>query len=410
MKKKFLDHDYIEIFFPIHMVLIPMNNTGKFMGGLYLLYGQNMSNFVVNGRRLKNGIAHFIEHRIFDLKNSNAIDLFSKNLTSSNAETGLHHTFYYYGTDKEHAFDSLKILFEMFFHLYPHESQLEIEKNIIINEAKMDEDDPFYQIENQVKKTLYQSRSYGHDIVGELDDIINMTYEELIFAHDAFYTKENTTFIGVGAFDIDAFLAFINDFKYPSFISEMKRLKRIPIFKKSIIKEERKKIPYDIFYEEIAINLNDLKPFKKEMNLYIHFLVSLFESSYFIKLGKDQEVIDNDFGIDIEYDEMHFSLSFEGALLNHSPFAFIEEIFLHPEKYIFQKDYEAFIRSIHAYHIYGSHFPNLLFREIEFCLEMNYKPYDYLTKNSSFSLDNFFLWMKVIYQSKAHYRLIWRKK
>ena len=42
MKKKFLDHDYIEIFSPIHMVLIPMNNTGKFMGGLYLPYGQNM--------------------------------------------------------------------------------------------------------------------------------------------------------------------------------------------------------------------------------------------------------------------------------------------------------------------------------------------------------------------------------
>ena len=65
-------------------------------------YGGAMRNFTLDGRRVETpaGVAHFLEHKMFDLPEGNALNIFSERGAEANAYTGGDMTAYYFECDE----------------------------------------------------------------------------------------------------------------------------------------------------------------------------------------------------------------------------------------------------------------------------------------------------------------------
>ena len=91
------------------------------------------------------GVAHFLEHKMFDTKDGNALQDLAANGASPNAFTSSAITGYYFEST-EKFFDNLKILLSFVSVPYFTQESVDKEQGIIGQEIRMVEDDP----ENQV--------------------------------------------------------------------------------------------------------------------------------------------------------------------------------------------------------------------------------------------------------------------
>ena len=103
-------------------------------------YGSIMNDFVdINSnKRIKvpDGIAHFLEHKLFEKEGANALDLFSKMGVSSNAYTSFDHTVYYFETIEKFD-DSIDMLVKLIKEPYFTDENVEKEQGIIGQEISM---------------------------------------------------------------------------------------------------------------------------------------------------------------------------------------------------------------------------------------------------------------------------------
>lgn len=150
------------------------------------------------------GIAHFLEHKMFEDKNINIFDSFARLGLSANAYTNFNTTAYYFsGCDNfEKGFD---ILMKMVSDIYLTDENITKEKGIITQEINMYKDDPYWQVYFNVLKAMYSKNPVRESIAGDVCDIENITKEMLEKSYNSFYTYENCIIIGCGDIDSKSF-------------------------------------------------------------------------------------------------------------------------------------------------------------------------------------------------------------
>lgn len=151
-----------------------------------------------NGRvQQTGGIAHFLEHKMFEEEDSNIFDSFSRLGLSANAYTNFNTTAYYFSgcENMEKGFD---LLMKMVSSLYLTDENIEKEKGIITQEINMYEDDPYWQIYFNALKAMYRKNPIRYSIAGRAEDIEKITREELEKSYRSFYTYENCAVIVCG--------------------------------------------------------------------------------------------------------------------------------------------------------------------------------------------------------------------
>ena len=150
------------------------------------------------------GIAHFLEHKMFEDKNINIFDSFARLGLSANAYTNFNTTAYYFsGCDNfEKGFD---ILMKMVSDIYLTDENIIKEKGIITQEINMYKDDPYWQVYFNVLKAMYSKNPVRESIAGDVCDIENITKEMLEKSYNSFYTYENCIIIGCGDIDSKSF-------------------------------------------------------------------------------------------------------------------------------------------------------------------------------------------------------------
>jgi len=148
------------------------------------------------------GIAHFMEHILFENREGSIIDKFSKIGSSVNAYTGFNNTNYYFNTTSN-FFDSLKYLFG--FVLNPHfdTDRINHEKNVIKQEINMYQDSPNWQSFYQLLQSLFYKYPIKNNIAGTQKSIEKINKKTLIDFFDKFYSLDNMTLIVIGAINSD---------------------------------------------------------------------------------------------------------------------------------------------------------------------------------------------------------------
>ena len=158
--------------------------------------------FQLNGQWLDTpaGIAHYLEHKMFDTKEGNALQELAKNGAEPNAFTSNAMTGYYFDST-DHFDENLEILLSFVSIPYFTEESVAKEQGIIGQEIRMIEDNPDWQIYVRLLRSLYSANTVRTSIAGTVESISHITAETLYDCHKAFYAPSNMILTVVGNAD-----------------------------------------------------------------------------------------------------------------------------------------------------------------------------------------------------------------
>ena len=193
-----------------------------------------------------NGVAHFLEHLNFKLKGgASAQDIFDKLGSDINAFTTFEYTSYHV-TATTNLEENINGLLDYVYTPYFTKKLVSNERGIILEEAKSGLDNPsnilFYKrLENLLINDKRKNR-----VIGSLDDIKNISFEDICLCYDTFYHPQNMFMIVTGNIDI---------YKTFDCIKKNMAKKEFDSFKNPIIKKIKESNKIAKEYEEIEANV-----------------------------------------------------------------------------------------------------------------------------------------------------------
>lgn len=151
--------------------------------------------------KLPPGIAHFLEHKMFEDEEYNVFEVFNKYGGNVNAFTNFTTTAYYF-TCVEKFNENFRELLKFVSRPYFTDENVEKEKGIIEQEIKMYDDDPYWRIYFNLISIMYdEDNPITKDIAGGVSDIKKIDKDMLYTCYENFYTKDNAIIIVCGDFE-----------------------------------------------------------------------------------------------------------------------------------------------------------------------------------------------------------------
>ncbi len=146
------------------------------------------------------GIAHFLEHKMFELPERDVTAEFAAMGANVNAFTSYDMTAYYFSCTQNFD-DNLQLLLEFVSTPYFEEESVLREQGIIDQEIGMNADSPDTQVFERLMGSMYREHPIQVPILGTSESIREITPDILHTVHRAFYTPANMILCVVG--DVD---------------------------------------------------------------------------------------------------------------------------------------------------------------------------------------------------------------
>ena len=165
-------------------------------------YGGMDMRFCLNGQwhDTPAGVAHYLEHKMFDTKEGNALQELAANGASPNAFTSNDITGYYFDSTEKFE-ENLRILLSFVSVPWFTQESVDKERGIIGQEIGMIEDDPHWKCYMNLMKALFQRHPIRVSVAGSVESIAQITPETLYACHKAFYDPANMALCVAGPVD-----------------------------------------------------------------------------------------------------------------------------------------------------------------------------------------------------------------
>ena len=139
-------------------------------------YGSVDTAFIKDGKRVEvpAGIAHYLEHKLFENEDCDAFERYAKTGASANAFTSFDVTAYLFGC-ADHFFESLEILLDFVQKPYFTEATVQKEQGIIGQEIRMCDDSPDRRVLFNLLRAMYREHPVRIDIAGTVESIAQIT-------------------------------------------------------------------------------------------------------------------------------------------------------------------------------------------------------------------------------------------
>jgi len=268
-------------------------------------YGSIDNIFVPIGEKeaieVPEGIAHFLEHKLFEDPEQSLFDKFSKLGASVNAYTNFNQTAYLFSTT-ENFYESLKLLIEFVQHPYFTDENVEKEKGIISQEINMYLDNPNWRVFFNCLRAMYNEHPVRIDIAGTVDSIQEITTELLYKCYNTFYNPTNMVLFVVGDLSFDEILKVVDKSERKDY-EEVEKINRVfPVESKEVntkIIEESMMTSNPLFYmgfKDYDCGLTGREEVKKDFVTNIILDMLFGSSSEFYNKLYDEGLIDSSFG------------------------------------------------------------------------------------------------------------------
>lgn len=271
----------------LEIIIIPNNEFSKkknyyFNYGTY--YGALNNEFVPKGEskmtRFPNGIAHFLEHKMFESKDGNKpFDFYAKTGSYVNAFTSYKSTCYIVTGNKKMK-ENLEYLLTFVNSPYFTDENVAKEQGIISEEAAMNDDNPDYLAYKTINKNLYKLSPYNTPILGTVSMIKKITKEDLYACYNTFYRPSNMFLVVGGAVSPDEVLKITTD-TLARFNLEKDKDIKIKHYKEPVkVVKDYEEIKREVQVEKLAMGFKMEKakfPIKNKviLDLYLNMIVSL---------------------------------------------------------------------------------------------------------------------------------------
>ena len=165
-------------------------------------YGSMDTAFTLDGEKRETpaGVAHYLEHKMFDMPDGDAMSVFAAAGASPNAFTSYAMTAYHFEcTDRFE--ENLRTLLGFVSTPYFTPESVEKERGIIAQEIRMYEDSPGSRVYEDLMAAMFAHHPVRVPIAGTVESIQAITPETLYDCHRAFYDPSNMILCVAG--DVD---------------------------------------------------------------------------------------------------------------------------------------------------------------------------------------------------------------
>lgn len=170
---------------------------------------------------INNGISHYIEHMIFKGTDKlNAFQIASKFEDMGaiiNAFTSKEATCYYVKVVDKYFKDSFALLSDIFLHPAFNEEEMEKEKNVVIEEINMGEDEPEDICSDLISEAVFGKHSLGRSIAGGKENVQNISKNDIKQYISKYYASYNTVISIAGNITFDEAEKLVEEYVLPSY-------------------------------------------------------------------------------------------------------------------------------------------------------------------------------------------------
>ena len=302
------------------------------------------------------GIAHFLEHKLFESEELDAFQRFNEPGANANAFTSFDRTCYIFQCAGEFE-KNLEILLDFVKHPYFTEETVQKEQGIIGQEIRMYQDNPDWQVLFNLLRGIYHNNPVRIDIAGTIDSIAQINAELLYSCYNTFYNLSNMALSVAGNVTKDQVLA----------IADRILKAEAPVYFEQIVPDEPTTVLQDYIEEDLGVDikkfalgfketLSDILPTPKHtlvMNIALDVIAGKVSPLYSRLM--EEWLINTSFGKEY-FTGRGFSCGiFTGE--SHNPEKVKEEIINEIEKIksegIFDEDFEVSLKKLYGAHIFG---------------------------------------------------------
>jgi len=270
-------------------------------------FGSNDLKFKTNQEdssyEVPEGIAHFLEHKMFEEQEGNAFDKFAARGSNVNAYTNFNITAYYF-TSTDYFYENLNDLISFVQSPYFTDENVEKEKGIIDQEIKMYDDNPEWKVYFNLLKSMYKNHTVKNEIAGTVESIYKITKDDLYNCYNTFYHPSNMAVFVVGDLEKDKVFETIE--KYFEDDSKNKEPINIDTYypeegtsvNKTLI-EEVMSVSTPLFYigyKDVDLNIKGRRLLEKEIELRLLLDILFGKSSELFEDLYGKGLIDDSFG------------------------------------------------------------------------------------------------------------------
>lgn len=188
----------------LSVYLLPKKGFHKTYGLFSTDYGSIDNTFVPYGQEefvtVPDGIAHFLEHKMFESERGDVFQDFGKQGASANAFTSFTKTSYLFSAT-DNIRQNLETLLDFVQEPYFTPETVTKEKGIIGQEIQMYQDDPNWRLFFGIINNLYPKHPLHIDIAGTVESIDKITADDLYLCYNTFYHPSNMKLFVVGNID-----------------------------------------------------------------------------------------------------------------------------------------------------------------------------------------------------------------
>ncbi len=184
------------------VAVVPRPGFSRKIAYLVTDYGSVHTKFSADGETVNvpAGVAHFLEHKLFDMPDGDVTEAFAALGAAPNAFTSYDMTAYYFSCT-ENFEDCLRLLLDFVTTPYFTEASVDKEQGIIGQEIDMNVDNPETRVFENLMLAMYENHPIRVPILGDRESIAEITPQVLHACHKAFYRPDNMLLCVVG--DVD---------------------------------------------------------------------------------------------------------------------------------------------------------------------------------------------------------------
>ena len=232
--------------------------------------------------KVPDGIAHFLEHKMFDMKEGDASDAFAKLGANTNAFTSSSRTAYLFNTTS-HEKECIELLLDFVQDIYLTDESVEKEKGIINQEIGMYDDDPDWRVYFGSIQNLYHEHPVKIDIAGTVETVSHIDKNTLELCYRTFYHPSNMMLFVVGNIDPEKTMQDIRENQNRKHFQKVPHIQRKQIQEEASIDKKAEILHMDVTMPKVIVSmkihdiLHDSKEkLKRElaMNLFLDLMFS----------------------------------------------------------------------------------------------------------------------------------------
>ena len=244
------------------------------------------------------GIAHYLEHKLFESEEGDAFAKFAETGASANAYTSFDKTMYLFSCNGNFI-KNLESLLDFVQTPYFTEETVAKEQGIIAQEIKMYNDSPDWRVIFNLFNALYMNHPLKVDLAGTVESIAQITPEALYTCYNNFYNLNNMVLVVTGNIDTDELIECLDKCLKPS--PEMSASAYLPKEPENIVKpyiEQCFNVSMPIF--QLGFKEAVSGPLSEKQLAASNVLMTMIfgESSPLYRMLEESKLINNSFGFE----------------------------------------------------------------------------------------------------------------